>query len=106
MSSPIWIDEKELSRRTGLKVQTLRNWRHLGKGPAYSKLGRSVRYNVADAEAYFQNRRVDPENMVTIQDGSDHEYQTWDNNCQLTPTKTVYVEGLQKLMRNFTDTVQ
>lgn len=41
--------------------QTLRNWRHLGRGPAYSKRGRMVRYKVQDLLNYMAAGRVDPE---------------------------------------------
>jgi hypothetical protein len=62
MTSQDWINEKMVSSRYGLSIQTLRNWRHLSKGPAYSKVGgRAVRYNLLDVENYFQQRRVDPE---------------------------------------------
>jgi len=43
-----WVDDKEAAKILGFKnVQTLRNWRHLSRGPAYSKMGRSVRYRVS-----------------------------------------------------------
>jgi len=61
MSQPEWINEKIAAEMTGLAVQTFRNWRHWGKGPAYSKVGRSVRYALRDVQNYFQSRRIDPE---------------------------------------------
>jgi len=42
-------------------VQTLRNWRHQRKGPAYLKISRSVRYRVDDLENYMDSKRIDPE---------------------------------------------
>lgn len=30
-------------------------------GPAYFKLGRTVRYDLADLEAWIESRRIDPE---------------------------------------------
>jgi len=34
-----WVDDREAARILGFRnVQTLRNWRHLMKGPPYSKL--------------------------------------------------------------------
>lgn len=44
----------------GLSIQTLRNWRHLGRGPAYCKLGRSVRYKIEDLLAFQEARRIEP----------------------------------------------
>jgi len=46
METPRWIKEREVSEITGFAVQTLRNWRFKGKGPAYTKVGRSVRYRL------------------------------------------------------------
>ena len=42
-------------------AQTLRNWRHLGRGPAYSKRGRMVRYRVQDLLDFMSAGRIDPE---------------------------------------------
>jgi len=53
--------EKEAAKQMGLKVQTLRNWRHLRKGPAYLKLGRRVLYTEHDLKDYMEKKRVDPE---------------------------------------------
>ena len=49
----------ELSRRYGICVGTLQNWRSQGRGPTYVKLGRSaVRYRTEDIEAFLQANRV------------------------------------------------
>lgn len=34
----------EVSEMTGVKLQTLANWRYLGKGPHFVKIGGCVRY--------------------------------------------------------------
>jgi hypothetical protein len=39
---------------------TLRQWRYLGKGPAYVKLGRHVRYRKSDLDAFITGHRFDP----------------------------------------------
>jgi hypothetical protein len=39
---------------------TMRQWRYLGKGPAYVKIGRHVRYRRADLDAFIAAQRVDP----------------------------------------------
>ena len=54
------FDEKEAASVLGVAVQTLRNWRHKRKGPAYLKIGKAVRYRMADLEAYLQECRIDP----------------------------------------------
>lgn len=40
---------------------TLRNWRHLGKGPMYSKCGRMVRYSLQSLLDFMAAGRIDPE---------------------------------------------
>lgn len=54
-----WVDDREAAKILGFRnVQTLRNWRHLMRGPAYSKMGRSVRYRVSDLINYAESRKV------------------------------------------------
>jgi predicted DNA-binding transcriptional regulator AlpA len=60
-----FLTEHDVSKLTGVAVQTLRNWRHKRRGPAYSKIGRLVRYDPDDVEAYIQRRRIDPEKLET-----------------------------------------
>lgn len=55
-----YVNEKEVSRVTGLAVQTLRNYRHLGKGPAYCKVGRAIRYRMEDVVNFMDEQRVEP----------------------------------------------
>lgn len=55
------VTEKDVSARYQIGIQTLRNWRCSGEGPAYFKLKRLVRYSVRDLENYFQSHRIDPE---------------------------------------------
>jgi hypothetical protein len=56
------VCEKEAAKELGVAVQTLRNWRHIRRGPAYLKLGRSVRYRVEDILIFIEKHRIDPEN--------------------------------------------
>ena len=44
------LDERLAADVLGMAVQTLRNWRHQSKGPAYLKVGRSVRYRMEDLD--------------------------------------------------------
>ena len=55
------INEKNAARLLGIAVQTLRNWRHQRRGPAYVKMGRSVRYQLKDIQDYLDKRKIDPE---------------------------------------------
>jgi predicted DNA-binding transcriptional regulator AlpA len=53
-SSPtVLLDETNAARILGLSVKTLRRWRWAGKGPAFRKLGRAVRYALSDLEAFI-----------------------------------------------------
>lgn len=56
------IDEKRAAEQLGVSVHTLRMWRHRGRGPVYSKLGRRVLYLSPDLDAYLDNCRVRPVN--------------------------------------------
>ena len=51
MELPELIDEKQLSERFGISLNTLRSWRNCGDGPDFYKLGTArrspVRYDVA-----------------------------------------------------------
>jgi predicted DNA-binding transcriptional regulator AlpA len=48
------LDEKELSALLRLSIKTLRNWRSLGQGPTYVKLGkRAVRYHASAVQAFI-----------------------------------------------------
>lgn len=53
-----YVSEREVSRITGLAIQTLRNWRFRGEGIPYSKIGRSVRYLLSDVYSFMENHRV------------------------------------------------
>ena len=49
------IDERHAAETLGLSAKTLQNWRALGKGPRYRKIGaRIVRYHRADLAAFQQ----------------------------------------------------
>ena len=53
------LDTKQLSDETGIPERTLVNWRYIGEGPPYVKVGpRQVRYRVADIEAWLEAGRV------------------------------------------------
>ncbi|MFW7415782.1 helix-turn-helix transcriptional regulator [Demequina sp. SO4-18] len=46
-----------VSERTGVPINTLRYWRHLGQGPQSFRLGRRVVYAVSDVEAWIEAAR-------------------------------------------------
>jgi len=61
------VDEHEVSRMTGLAVQTIRNQRCSRKNTIpYLKIGRSVRYLVKDVFEYLEKHRIDPEGSHAV----------------------------------------
>jgi predicted site-specific integrase-resolvase len=56
-----FVAEGEAAKFLGLSVQTLRNWRCQGRGPAYIKKGRMVRYAMQDLVDFMAMGRIDPE---------------------------------------------
>jgi len=56
MASPL-ITPKEAARLLGVKPSTLAAWRHLGRyNLPYVRMGRLVRYRLADIEEFIQRR--------------------------------------------------
>ena len=59
------LKETRAAEYLGLAVQTLRNWRHLQRGPVYYKISKGPRgrvvYYLEDLKAYLEKHRIDPE---------------------------------------------
>jgi excisionase family DNA binding protein len=49
---------EEVAALTGLSIGTLAQWRSQRRGIPYLKIGRSVRYALADVQAYLEGCRV------------------------------------------------
>lgn len=45
-----------VARQLGVKPQTLRMWRHAGRGPVYVRFGNRVAYRRADLDAWIAER--------------------------------------------------
>jgi hypothetical protein len=56
-----YVTDIEAAKILSVSPQTTRNWRFLGRGPAYSKRGRMVRYKVQDLFDFMESGRIDPE---------------------------------------------
>lgn len=56
-----FVNDIEAAKILSCSPQTLRNWRHIGRGPAYSKRGRMVRYKVQTLHDFMEQGRIDPE---------------------------------------------
>ena len=48
------LDEPKLAARLAVSRATLQSWRYAGRGPRYIKIGRLIRYRVADVDAYLR----------------------------------------------------
>jgi excisionase family DNA binding protein len=51
------VNETEAARILDMSVKTLRRWRWAGKELPYHKIGRAVRYDKAELEAYIASAR-------------------------------------------------
>lgn len=56
--SPRYIDEVAVSKITGRALSTLRNERSKGSGIPYVKIGRSVRYELADVINFMAAHKI------------------------------------------------
>ncbi len=54
------VSEHEVCALRNMKLGSLRNERARGKGPAFVKLGRSVKYPLAGLRAYVAANAIDP----------------------------------------------
>lgn len=54
------LTDTQVGAQLGVSPHTLRAWRRQGRGPAYMKLGRAVRYRVQDVEAFRLAVLVEP----------------------------------------------
>jgi predicted DNA-binding transcriptional regulator AlpA len=54
------LDTKQAAAYLGLAQITLAQWRQMDTGPPYVKLGRAVRYDVADLAHWIERQKVKP----------------------------------------------
>lgn len=55
------LSPAELAARLGVPLATIYGWNYTGDGPRYMKLGRHVRYRLADVERWEQEQMVKQE---------------------------------------------
>lgn len=60
------LTEIDLAVELQMRPQSLADWRHRGKGPAYVKLGQLVRYRRSDVD-----RWLDAQTRPELHDGRD-----------------------------------
>ena len=53
-----YVSEKVVSEMTGTPTSTLQKDRHFRRGIPYCKIGKNVRYNLADVVAYMESRKI------------------------------------------------
>ena len=59
MSTPVYMDEREVSKLTKRAVNTLRADRHYGRGIPYRKLNRKVIYRLDEVIDYIEGRKIE-----------------------------------------------
>ncbi|WP_447969367.1 helix-turn-helix domain-containing protein [Nitrospira sp. M1] len=52
---PILLTEEQVSKRYGIAVKTLANWRCKGDGPAFVKVGHHVRYSPENLQSFLSS---------------------------------------------------
>jgi len=52
------IGERDAAPYIGYRPPALRAWRREGRGPAYIRHGRSIRYRVCDLDSWLEAHRV------------------------------------------------
>jgi Helix-turn-helix domain len=55
------VEAQAAAEMLGVQVSTLAAWRCRKKGPPYLKVGKGVRYRVADLNAWIEASRIMPE---------------------------------------------
>ena len=54
------MSEAQVAEVLGKPPRTLRQWRYLGAGPKYLKVGAAVRYRARDVEAWLRAQEQEP----------------------------------------------
>lgn len=56
-TAKLYLTTDEVADMVRAPAETLRYWRHIGKGPKSFKLGRRVLYAVEDVQAFIDSAR-------------------------------------------------
>jgi predicted site-specific integrase-resolvase len=51
----------DIAELLDVSVRTLEFWRYQGRGPAFIRVGKRIRYRLSDVEAYLQANRQSAE---------------------------------------------
>jgi excisionase family DNA binding protein len=60
MNTDTLLTPDELAEVLGVPAETLKQWRYFGRGPAFVRVGRHVRYRRVDVNDWVTAQRVDP----------------------------------------------
>lgn len=55
------LGNDEAAAFLGMSPDTLPRWRWAGTGPAFIRLGRTIKYRTSDLQSFVEKSRVDPE---------------------------------------------
>lgn len=55
-----YLSDRDLADELGIPERTPGQWRYLGRGPAFIKVGRHVRYRRADVDAWLASNTHQP----------------------------------------------
>lgn len=56
----VWLLPETVAQMLNKTPASLAQWRHLGRGPKYCKIGRKVQYKQSDVVEFMENNVVDP----------------------------------------------
>lgn len=59
------LTPQQVAQVYGFPVQTLANWRWLGEGPSYIKIGKKIFYRIEDMDRYLNDH------LITTRDTAD-----------------------------------
>ncbi len=57
-ADPVYVDDRELARRTSIARATWQKMRFEGRGPAVRKIGRRCLYRWSEVVAWLESHRV------------------------------------------------
>lgn len=64
------LPERVAAPYLGFTMSAMRVWRREGRGPAYIRTGRSVRYLVSDLDAWMARHRVETRDSTPVHDSA------------------------------------
>ena len=67
LETDVLMNEQQAAQRLNVAVKTLQKWRVVGGGPRFVKLGRCVRYTLADLGDFIAVHRVPHTSALTAQ---------------------------------------